>query len=292
MTSTLDDPRLEAGTLYVVATPIGNLEDLTLRAIRTLRDADHVLAEDTRRARALLTHLGIAGRSVERYDAHASDGDRARVLAWLERGDTVALVTDAGTPVVSDPGSRLIRLVWDSGRRVVPVPGPSAITAALSGTGLGGSGFVFLGFPPRESPKQRTEFLDKVRTTSETVVFFESPERIQATLRELGVIDPERFCVVSRELTKLHEQFLRGSIAEVTERVADLRGELTVVLGPQLTKPVAQDQGRIQVEIEAGLAKKQAAKQIAKRISALFGLSGAEAYDRVLEAKNRGEPSP
>jgi 16S rRNA (cytidine1402-2'-O)-methyltransferase len=218
------------GVLYVVATPIGNLGDITVRALETLRLVSRVAAEDTRRTRALLSHHGISGKPVDSLHEHSSDASVARLTELIARGETVALVTDAGTPVVSDPGEALLRACIDAGIQVVPIPGPSAVLTALVGSGLGtGHGFRFVGFLPREGP-ERFAALRMCAETAEPVVFFEAPGRVRGTLMDFARIDPERPACVARELTKLHEEFARGTVQSLSER-DDWMGEVCVVLG-------------------------------------------------------------
>jgi 16S rRNA (cytidine1402-2'-O)-methyltransferase len=203
------------GVLYVVATPIGNLGDMTVRAGETLRECDRVLAEDTRRSRQLLAHLGIAGKPVDRFDAHATAADAQRAVERLENGESVALVTDAGTPGVSDPGERLVEAAIAAGIRVVSIPGPSAVLAALVGSGLAGDGrFRFVGFLPRDGTARR-EGIATVSATPEPVVMFEAPSRTRATLTDLADATPGRSACVARELTKVHEEYVRGTLAEL-----------------------------------------------------------------------------
>lgn len=220
-------------TLRVVATPIGNLEDLTPRAARALAEADRVLAEDTRRTATLLRHLGIRPPMVSLH-AHNEARRIDQVLAWLDAGEALVLVSDAGTPLVSDPGSRLVRALLDAGHGVEPVPGPSAVLAALVGSGLPADRFAFLGFVPRKGA-ERGETLARVAGSAETTVVFESPERLAALLVELvEACGPEREACVARELTKLHETFRRGTLAELAAYYEgeSPRGEVTVVVGP------------------------------------------------------------
>ena len=222
------------GTLFLVATPIGNLGDLTARAIETLRGCDRVLAEDTRRTRQLLTHLGIAGKPVERLDAHAGEHDVARVVARLVEGERVALVTDAGTPGVSDPGEALVAAAIAAGATVVPIPGASAVLAAIVASGLAGDGrFRFVGFLPRDGVARR-EAIALVCETPEAVVLFEAPSRVRGTLRELADATPERGACVARELTKVHEEFVRSSCAALAADEREWIGEIVVVLAAHL----------------------------------------------------------
>lgn len=276
------------GALFVVATPIGNLRDITLRAIDTLRDADRVLAEDTRRTRALLSHLGIAGKPVDRLDAHAEDADIPRVLSRLAAGERIALVTDAGTPVVSDPGARLIRAAAEQGARVVPIPGPSAVMAAVSLAGLVTAGFRFVGFLPRSGPERR-EAVARIAEEPEAVVLFESPQRCAATLAELAKVMPEREAVVARELTKVHEEAVRGTLASLAALEGrEWRGEVTLVLGPQAeASPPRLSEEEIDAHIDARLAEGRRAKDITEALSLETGLPKREIYARVIARRGR-----
>lgn len=272
------------GTLFVVATPIGNLGDITLRAIDTLRGAARVVAEDTRRTRALLSHLGISGKPIDRLDAHASEADIDRALARLvDHGEDLALVSDAGTPVVSDPGTALIRKAAAAGVRVVPIPGASAVMAAVSASGLVTGGFVFLGFLPRAG-EERREAVARVRASEEAVVLFEAPFRMTALLEDLAEAMPAREAAVGRELTKVHEEFLRGTLKELAEEAKSREwlGELTVVLGPMeggAPEPEAVD---LDARIDEELAKGRRPKEIAEAMAMATGRPRREIYARVL----------
>ena len=253
-------------TLYVVATPIGNLGDMTQRAIETLRTADLVLAEDTRKTRVLLEHFGIKARLVA---AHAHNEARTIpvVLDRLEQGDNVAVVTDAGTPLISDPGSRLVQAVRSAGYRVSPIPGASALTAALSVAGLDTSRFTFLGFLPR-SGRERQEIVDLVSTLPHTAVLYEAPNRVADTLHDIAKAGSSgRRCVVAREMTKIFEEFREGTVEELAAYYADSppRGEVVILLSGAEPKPFNEDELRIRVKAlrEAGLSAKDAAAQIA-----------------------------
>ena len=273
-----------AGELFVVATPIGNLGDLTLRAIETLRRADRVVAEDTRRTRGLLSHLGIAGKSLERLDAHAGAGDVERIVAYLLAGERVALVTDAGTPVVSDPGTALVKAAVDAGVRVVPIPGACAAVAALSASGLVTGAFRFLGFLPRSGPERR-DVLALVVATPEPVVLYEAPQRIAETLADLARAMPARAAVVARELTKVHEELLRGTLAELCAREAgrEWLGEITVVLGPAIARePTRLSDEELDQRIALGLARGRRAKDLAEELSLETGLPRREVYGRII----------
>jgi 16S rRNA (cytidine1402-2'-O)-methyltransferase len=216
------------GTLHVVATPIGNLEDVTLRAVRVLGEVALIAAEDTRVTSRLLARHGIRNAMVS-YRAPVERRTLPRVLDALSRGD-VALVSDAGTPTLSDPGQRLVDAAWEAGHRVVPVPGPSAITAAVAAAGFPGPGFTFAGYLPRKPGELRRQ-LASMSDAGHPVVVFESPHRITRSLQALAEVLPDRHIALARELTKVHEEVLRGTPAEVLERLGDrARGELTLVI--------------------------------------------------------------
>ncbi|MBK9261598.1 MAG: 16S rRNA (cytidine(1402)-2'-O)-methyltransferase [Polyangiaceae bacterium] len=275
-----------AGVLYVVATPIGNLGDLSSRAVETLSRVSRVAAEDTRRTRGLLTHLGLS-KPIDRLDAHASASDVARVIERLASGEHIALVTDAGTPVVSDPGTDLVRAAADAGVRIVPIPGPSAVLAALVASGLSGGAFRFLGFLPRKGVDRR-EALETVRSTPEVVVLFESPERTAETLADLARIMPDRRAVVARELTKVHEEFVRGSLGELAQLTRDreMLGEVTIVLGPRenVDTPVMSDEEMDRL-IDAELGRGRRPRDVADEVALVSGRSKREVYTRVIERK-------
>lgn len=277
-------------TLYVVATPIGNLADLSERAASTLRNVALVLAEDTRRTRGLLSHLGIQGKELWRLDAHASDQVLSNAVERLLQGDSAALVTDAGVPGVSDPGARLIRAAVERGVSVVPIPGPSAVTAAVSVSGFVEGPFLFLGFLPRQG-KARDAALERVRRALEPVVLFESPERIEKTLSELAALIPERRAVVCRELTKLHEETLRGTLAELCT-LRDFRGEITLVVDQASESelaPTAPSEAELARAIEELLASGARTKEIADELSARYHLSRRDVYERVEALKRARE---
>src|SRR5512142_1459293 len=220
------------GTLYVVGTPIGHLGDITLRAIETLQRVDRIVAEDTRRTRALLSHLGIQGKPLQCVEAHADPSRIRQVVDQLLAGQNVALVTDAGMPAVSDPGARLVNAAAVVDVPVQVVPGASAVTAALALAGIVEGPFYFLGFLPREG-KRRRAAIAKVLQCPDAVVLFESPHRVGATLRELAERQPERPAVICRELTKLHEETKRGALAALCAEPLQARGEFVLVLGAQ-----------------------------------------------------------
>jgi 16S rRNA (cytidine1402-2'-O)-methyltransferase len=259
------------GTLYIVSTPIGNLEDVTQRALRVLAEADRILAEDTRRTAVLLKRYAIETPLISLH-AHNESARSRRVLEWLEQGQTLALVSDAGTPLLSDPGERLVRDVLGCGHSVVPVPGASALLAALVGSGLDTARFTFLGFLPRGG-RARAEALERIERSEMTTVVYESPNRLVRLLEDLASgCGVERPVVVARELTKLHESFVRGSTAEVLahyQAQPSIRGEVVVLVGAGsgAEEVAAADPGDVARElIAAGMSASEAARELARRL--------------------------
>jgi 16S rRNA (cytidine1402-2'-O)-methyltransferase len=236
-------PPLAAGTLYLVATPIGNLEDITLRALRTLKECDVVAAEDTRRTGQLLRHYGIAKPLLSYFrfnEARRSE----EIIERLRLGEKVALVTDAGSPGISDPGERVVKAAIAAGFRVEAVPGPSALVAALTASGLGTDEFHFIGFLPHKSGQRRRK-LEELKDFQGTLVLYESPHRIERLLEELGQVFAERPVVLARELTKKFEEFQRGRPAELVEVVKRraLKGEFVVLVGSDVEEQVKAASG-------------------------------------------------
>jgi 16S rRNA (cytidine1402-2'-O)-methyltransferase len=275
-----------AGTLYVVATPIGNLGDITLRAVETLRAVDRVYAEDTRRTRALLAHLGIEGKPLVSLEAHATEQEIERAVDAIAGGGSAALVTDAGMPSVSDPGAALVKAAVREGATVVPIPGASAVTTAIAAAGMVTGGFRFLGFLPR-SGTDRSEALVQVASTPEAVVLFESPQRIAATLSELAALAPDRELLVAREMTKVHEEFIRGTLAEVASTTREWLGEITIVLAPdeEAGKSREVTDEEIDGRIDADLALGHPVKTVAQRVAAWSGRPRREIYERAVRRK-------
>ncbi|MBI2835368.1 MAG: 16S rRNA (cytidine(1402)-2'-O)-methyltransferase [Acidobacteria bacterium] len=280
-----------AGVLSIVATPIGNLEDITLRALRVLREADVIAAEDTRRTIKLLNHYGIAKPLLSLHD-HNERTRSPWLLERLARGERVALVSDAGTPTVSDPGVRLIAEAGRRGIKVEAVPGASAVLAALASSGLPADRFVFAGFPPRGS-KDLTDWLEELKPESATVVFFEAPHRIKRTLARAAEIWGEREVSVGRELTKAFEELVKGPISDVLKHLGEPRGEYTVVVGgasrgarhvPALppSSEVLQEFWRI-TEC-ATMGRREALRQLA----ATYGSTPKQIYTLIEEAKKLG----
>ncbi len=218
----------QSGIVYLVATPIGNLEDITLRALRILKSVDLIAAEDTRHTAKLLHHFGITTRTTSLHD-HNERSRAPDLVARVAAGATLALVSDAGTPAVSDPGFNLVRVALDAGIRVEVVPGASAVLTALTASGLPTDSFVFVGFPPPKAAA-RTAWFASLAAETRTIVMFEAPHRIRESLAAALDVLGDREAAVGRELTKLHEEFIRGSLSGILARLGDTRGEFTIVL--------------------------------------------------------------
>jgi len=276
-----------AGTLYLVATPIGNLEDVTLRALRVLREARRLYAEDTRRTRTLLDRHAIRA-PVRSLHAHNEASRAAEILAELALGADVALVSDAGTPLLSDPGARVVAAVVEAGHRVTPLPGASAVLAALVGSGLAPVPFAFHGFPPRRAGERRALFA-ALAARAETLVFFESPRRVATTLEDLAAaFGAERPACLARELTKLHEGFERGALGALARRFAEgARGEVTLVVAGAATPARAAGED-VDAALRAALARGATARDAAREVAARLGVPRREAYARALAL--RGAP--
>jgi len=267
------------GRLYVVATPLGDVADLSPRAARVLAEADLVLAEDTRRTGLLFKRLGLAAKGFSSLHEHNEQTRLDRVLPLLAQGRTLALVSDAGTPLLSDPGYRLVRACREAGYAVSPVPGPSAVTAALSAAGLPPYPFTFLGFLPRKTSDIRRLF-EKHARTGATLVFFERKTRLGKALAAAYAALGERDCVVAREMTKTFEEFLPGRLSELAAAPPEVLGELTVVVGPALDDGLQTPVGEVRRVIEEvareGLRPKETARRVAARVR---GWSTARVYE-------------
>jgi len=226
----------EKGALYVVATPIGNLEDITLRALRILKEVDLIAAEDTRHTGLLLKHFGIETPLTSYFQGNESK-KKEYILSRLNEGHPVALVSDAGTPGISDPGFRLIQVAIQNQVPVIPIPGPSAVIAALSVSGLPTDAFLFRGFLPHKSKKRR-DLLSEIEGTRETLIFYESPHRIAETLQDIFDVLGDREIVLTRELTKVYEEILRGRVSEVQNQIEGrtLKGEITLLISGKTRK--------------------------------------------------------
>jgi 16S rRNA (cytidine1402-2'-O)-methyltransferase len=271
-----------AGTLYVVATPIGNLEDITLRALRVLKEADLIAAEDTRHTRKLLAHFGISTSLTSYYD-QIEASKTPFLIKQLKSGKSIALVSDAGTPTLSDPGYRLVREAAREAIPVVPVPGPSALIAALSASGIPTDRFLFEGFLPAKR-KERRERLRKLREESRTLVFYEAPHRVTESLEDLLEILGDRQTVVAREVTKVHEEFIRGRLGEVGPELGrkEIRGEITLVVsGSEGNEPPGE--ALLIAEIRKLRGEGLRVKEIAEILGEKFSYSKKDIYRLVLE---------
>jgi len=265
-----------SGTLYVVATPIGNLEDITLRALRVLREAGLIACEDTRQTRKLLDHYGIRTPTLS-YHEHNEAARTPELIEKLLEGTSIALVSDAGTPLISDPGYRLVAAAVQAGIRVEPVPGAAAITAALSASGLPTDAFHFAGFLPAR-PAQRRKALMRLKDEQATLVFYEAPHRIREMLEDIEQVLGPRPVVLAREVTKVHEEFLRGTAAGLRNMRVPLKGEFTVLVGrgaepapAAFETTVAEAVGEL---VRGGMPRMDAIKAVARE----RGLSKRDVY--------------
>lgn len=274
-------------SLHLVSTPIGNLGDITYRAVETLRSADVVLAEDTRRTSVLLRHYDISARLVSAHE-HNEAARAGTVVEMLREGKNVALVSDAGTPLLSDPGARIVREVIEAGFEVIPVPGASALLSALVPSGIPAERFAFYGFVPRKGGR-RTELLEEIAALPHAVVIYESPNRVADLLRDLTeVAGSERRVAVARELTKLHEEFFRGTAAEALKRfeTVEVRGEIVVVVEG---RPEDSEADRVEADeaahvlAEALLAQDMAPSAVAKELRQRLKMPRNQAYELVQE---------
>ncbi|MBF0108222.1 MAG: 16S rRNA (cytidine(1402)-2'-O)-methyltransferase [Magnetococcales bacterium] len=279
-----DDP-----TLYIVPTPIGNLEDMTFRAVRVLRSVSCILAEDTRQSGILCRHHEIFTRRVS-FNEHNGAQRIPWIIDEMKRGASFALVSDAGCPGISDPGQPLIREVVASSLRLEVLPGPSAVPTALAGSGFVANSFLFEGFLPRKG-KERQAILQALATERRTMVLFESPVRLVATLEDLArIMGLDRRAVVARELTKIHETWHRGSLKDLVEGFVQTppRGEMVIVIEGAVKRLVAVDPEEIDLLIDGALAEGMGVKEIARSVAERTSSSLRDAYDRVLRRK----PSP
>jgi 16S rRNA (cytidine1402-2'-O)-methyltransferase len=231
------------GILYIVSTPIGNLEDITLRALRILKEVDLIAAEDTRHTVLLLRHFGIQKPLTSYFEGNELR-KKEFILSRLKQGDRIALVSDAGTPGISDPGFRLIQTAAESEIPIVPIPGPSAVIAALSVSGLPTDAFLFKGFLPHKSKKRR-DLLKQLEETKETLIFYESPHRLTETLKDILDIFGDREIVLTRELTKIYEEILRGKVSEIQKQIGEkkLKGEITLIISGRTREKVMRRSG-------------------------------------------------
>jgi 16S rRNA (cytidine1402-2'-O)-methyltransferase len=280
------------GTLYVVATPIGNLEDVTLRALRVMREVSLIAAEDTRRTAHLLQHYSISTRTTSLHE-HNERSKTPSLIARLASGESIALVSDAGTPVVSDPGSHLVAAAHAAGIKVEPIPGPSAALATLSASGLAGDGFVFAGFPPNRS-KARQAWLAKLSEEPRVLIFYEAPHRIRATLEDMLTALGDRMVALGREVTKIHEELVVRPISGHLLELSETRGEFTLVVagapgqhlnGQERPSPqrLAREFGEL-TNIGVG-SRRDAIRTLAAR----YGLSSRDVFSLLERGRNSCE---
>ncbi len=279
---------LTPGTLHIVSTPIGNLEDVTYRAIRVLRDVDLIAAEDTRRAARLLDHYGITTRRISLHE-HNEARRTAGLLARMSEGGTLAVVSDAGTPLISDPGRRLARAALDAGFRVEAVPGASAVLAALVASGLAEDAFTFAGFPPSRANARKQWYAD-VACEPRPVIFFEAPHRIRASLADLETVSGGRTIAVCREMTKIHESLVVGPIPDVLAGLPSPRGEFTIVLAgartsdPPREVPSESDLLReFWLLTETGLSRRASIRSLAAK----YDVPSRQVYQAIETARDR-----
>lgn len=284
-TPRIQDIPMSIGTLYIVATPIGNLEDMTFRAVRILREVDLIAAEDTRHSRKLLTHFGIS-KPVTSYFDHNKNVKGAQILAKLQEGLSVALISDAGTPCISDPGYHLVRDAVALGIPVVPVPGACAAMAALSASGLPTDSFAFEGFLPNRSGKRR-ERLGSLKGEGRVLIFHEAPTRLEASLADILEILGDREMVVAREITKVYEEFIRGTVSEVLRTLEGrlVKGEVVLLVAP-LQEEKKTEEGIVEDLLAQYLHSEQlSVKDAVKRVTQETGVSRSSVYEAALKMK-------
>ena len=279
-----------AGTLFIVATPIGNLEDITQRALRVLREVDLVACEDTRHTQKLLNHFGITTRTIS-YHEHNERERAAKLCELLAQGKHVALVSDAGTPLISDPGFRIVNAAIERGIRVVPIPGAAAFVAALAASGLPTDQFLFAGFLPARTAARRAR-LGELRTISATLVFYEAPHRIATALKDAAAVLGNRQAVIARELTKLHEEIVRGTLRELAEQFTSrsIKGEIVLIISAEPAASPGEDDAnsparlieRVHELEQQGTDDREALKIAAREL----GIKRAEAY-RIMQAQKK-----
>jgi 16S rRNA (cytidine1402-2'-O)-methyltransferase len=276
-----------AGTLYLVATPIGNLADITHRALQVLKDVDLIACEDTRHTHKLLSHYGITTRTIS-YHEHNEQQRTAQLIDMLQQGSDIAVVSDAGTPSISDPGFRLVRAAIENEITVVPVPGPSALISALIAAGLPTDEFFFAGFLPARGNARRARF-EELRSVPGTLIFYEGPHRLAATLKDAYEVLGEREAVVARELTKVHEEIRRGRLSKLAADYADkadIRGEIVLLIDRNVLGAALSEEVNIAALVEQfeqeGMDRRAALKKAAREL----GLSRPEAYRRLISDRH------
>jgi 16S rRNA (cytidine1402-2'-O)-methyltransferase len=272
----------------VVATPIGNREDITVRALNTLREVDLIAAEDTRKTGSFLSHHNIKNRLIS-YHEHNENKRTPQIISKLMDGSSIALVSNAGTPSVSDPGYRLIEAAIENNIKVIPIPGVSASTTAISVSGLPTDSFVFIGFPPKKKGK-RLKFLTELGLEPRPLIFYESPKRLLTLLEEIISCMGDRPAVLAREMTKLHEEFIRGSVSEIlmtTKKRSNVKGECTLLVAGRVEKEEI-DSEIVEGEIKAELEKQQSGlSAIARTIAKKYGLPKNKVYDLAIKVKSQ-----
>ena len=268
----MEEKKLATGTLYLVGTPIGNLEDMTFRAVRTLEEVDLIAAEDTRRTGKLLQHFQITTPQVS-YHQHNQFARQDMLLSRLKKGEAIALVSDAGMPGISDPGYELVRACVEAGIKVIPIPGVTAAVTALAASGLPSDRFVFEGFLPSKK-KQRRDRLNALQSETRTLIFYESPHRLKQTLADLAaILGEDRQIVLARELTKIHEQFWRGSLKNTGEfyTTHEPKGEFTLVVAGAIKEKLILSEAEIEAELaklcQQGMTRSQASRHLAQFVS-------------------------
>lgn len=283
------------GILYLVSTPIGNLGDFTHRAVEVVRSCDIILAEDTRRTRVLLEHYNVVHRDIRSFHKHNEAARSEETCAALAAGRSVALVSDSGTPLISDPGLRLVRAARAAGLQIVPVPGASAALAAIVATGLDPQPFTFFGFPPR-SGRKRAELIAQLAELSHTAVLFESPQRLAHTLREFAdELGDDRVAVVARELTKIHEEFRSGTLGELAAYYQDHapRGEVVLCVGGAGDEPDDSREDEARSLARSMVEEGASSKEIVRALRDRCGLERNRAYTIALDvAKGQQSDSP
>jgi len=274
-----------AGRLYIIPTPIRNLEDITLRALRVLKEVDLIAAEDTRHTRHLLTHFGI-DKPLTSYHEHNEREKASSLVEQIKNGANIALVSDAGTPAIADPGFRLVVAAIRAGIQIIPLPGASALATVLSASGLPTDRFLFEGFLPAKKQERKTK-LQALRDLTATLVFYEAPHRLNDTLSDMRQMLGEREIVVAREVSKVHEEFLRGKVSEVIDQLAgrDVKGEITIVVHGSAGEAQVSE-AQLTSEIKRLTDQKMGVKEISELLGERYGISKREVYRLALESKS------
>ncbi|HEY1235142.1 MAG TPA: 16S rRNA (cytidine(1402)-2'-O)-methyltransferase [Candidatus Binatia bacterium] len=274
------------GALYIVPTPIGNLEDITFRAVRVLKEVDLIAAEDTRHSQVLLNHYGIRTPFTS-YHEHNERSKARELVERLRQGTSVALLSDAGTPMISDPGYRLMVEAIAAGVQVIPLPGPSALTAALTAAGLPTDRFAFEGFLPAKKSERRST-LEVLREDTRTLIFYETPHRLKETLGDMAEIFGDRDVAIGREISKVHEEFLRGTMCEIIAKLEqqNVRGEITLIVQGATSGALVQEEELIS-EVRRLAADGIRVKEISELLATRYGISRREVYRLALRLKER-----